>query len=257
MRDQVIDVVGQISNILPRWMLSRQTNGRVLGFTPAWVIAYTDPGQSGQIAYNIETQFNSQLNLIDFKVDRYELDNFLTKNWDRAAQHWIPQPPELETFDVNSHYQLPTPNDSSLIFNGGTGYRGVERAQNGDIVYTGDRILISGSQVGGLDVVNNIILTVNTVDELGTIQSAFCYGFAPSNTAGVFYYNIVGTNITGTGTGATWDIETVPGVATVFDGNSLQFTAPVDMYTNNNTTEYDKYLLFPKYNIIDSVPQTS
>jgi hypothetical protein len=181
----------------------------------------------------------------------------LTKNWDRAAQHWIPQPPELETFDVNSHYQLPTPNDSSLIFNGGTGYRGVERAQNGDIVYTGDRILISGSQVGGLDVVNNIILTVNTVDELGTIQSAFCYGFAPSNTAGVVYYNIVGTNITGTGTGATWDIETVPGIATVFDGNSLQFTAPVDMYTNNNTTEYDKYLLFPKYNIIDSVPQTS
>ena len=257
MRDQVIDVVGQISNVLPRWMLSRQIDGRVLGFTPAWVIAYTDPGQSGQIAYNIATQFGTQLNLVDFKADRYELDNFLTKNWDRAAQHWIPQPPELETFDVNSHYQLPIPNDSSLVFNGGTGYRGVERAQNGDIVYAGDRILISGSQVGGLDVVNNIILTVNTVDELGTIQSAFCYGFAPSNTAGVFYYNIVGTNITGTGTGATWDIETVPGVATVFDGNSLQFTAPVDMYTNNNTTEYDKYLLFPKYNIIDSVPQTS
>jgi hypothetical protein len=257
MRDQVIDVVGQVSNVLPRWMLSRQANGKVLGFTPAWVIAYTAPGQSGQIAYNIQTQFGTQLNLVDFKADRYELDNFLTKNWDRAGQHWVPQPPELETFDVNCHYQLPIPNDSSLAFNGGTGYRGVERAQNGDIVYAGDRILILGSQVGGLDNINNIVLTVNTVDELGTIQSAFCYGFAPFNTAGVFYYNIVGTNITGTGTGATWDIKTVPGVPTVFDGNSLQFTAPVDMYTNNNTTEYDKYLLFPKYNIIDSVPQTS
>ena len=257
MRDQVIDVVGQISNVLPRWMLSRQTNGRVLGFTPAWVIAYTAPGQGGQIAYNIQTQFGTQLNLVDFEADRYELDNFLTKNWDRAEQHWVPQPPELETFDVNSHYQLPVPNDSSLVFNGGTGYRGVERAQNGDIVYAGDRILILGSQVGGLDEVNNIVLTVNTVDELGTIQSAFCYGVAPANTAGIFYYNIAGTNITGTGTGATWDIKTVPGASTVFDGNSLQFTAPVDMYTNNNTTEYDKYLLFPKYNIIDSVPQTS
>jgi hypothetical protein len=257
MRDQVIDVVGQISNVLPRWMLSRQTNGRVLGFTPAWVIAYTKPGQSGQIAYNIQTQFGTQLNLVDFKADRYELDNFLTKNWDRAEQHWIPQPPELETFDVNSHYQLPIPNDSSLAFNGGTGYRGVERSQNGDIVYAGDRILILGSQVGGLDGVNNIVLTVNTVDELGTIQSAFCYGSAPSNTADIFYYNIVGTNITGIGIGATWDIKTVPGVATVFDGNSLQFIAPVDMYTNNNITEYNKYLLFPKYNIIDSLPQTS
>jgi hypothetical protein len=32
MRDQVIDVVGQVSNVLPRWMLSRQSNGNVLGF---------------------------------------------------------------------------------------------------------------------------------------------------------------------------------------------------------------------------------
>ena len=38
MRDQVIDTVGQISNILPRWMLSKQANGKVLGFVPAWVI---------------------------------------------------------------------------------------------------------------------------------------------------------------------------------------------------------------------------
>jgi hypothetical protein len=35
----------------------------------------------------------------------------------------------------------------------------------------------------------------------------------------------------------------------------MQFIAPVDMYSNNNTTEYNKYLLFPKYNIIDSLPQ--
>jgi hypothetical protein len=60
MRDQVIDVVGQVSRVLPRWMLTRQDQWHnVLGFTPAWVIAYTKPGQSGQIAYNIQTQFAS------------------------------------------------------------------------------------------------------------------------------------------------------------------------------------------------------
>ena len=46
-------------------------------------------------------------------------------------------------------------------------------------------------------------------------------------------------------------------MATIFDGNSLQFTAPVDMYSNNNTTEYDKYLLFPKRTITQNIPQVN
>ena len=81
MRDQVIDTVGQISKLLPRWMLSKQANGKVLGFTPAWVICYCKPGKSGQVAYNIAQQYGDKLNLIDFEVDRYELDRLLTHNW--------------------------------------------------------------------------------------------------------------------------------------------------------------------------------
>jgi hypothetical protein len=178
MRDQVIDVVGQISNVLPRWMLSTQTNGRVLGFTPAWVIAYTNPGQSGQIAYNIQTQFGTQLNLVDFKADRYELDNFLTKNWNRAEQQWVPQPPSLTTFDQSNALA---------------------------------------------EWINNYLVITTWEDNLNTL--------------------------------ATWTYGTPPG--TTFDGGSLQFTAPVDMYSNNNTTEYDKYLLFPKSNIIQPLPQVN
>jgi hypothetical protein len=176
MRDQVIDVVGQVSNVLPRWMLSRQANGTVLGFTPAWVIAYTNPGQSGQIAYNIQTQFGTQLNLVDFKADRYELDNFLTKNWDRAEQHWIPQPPSLTTFDQS----------------------------------------------------NALAEWINNFDIITTWEDNF-------NTLATWTYGTPGPNNLGT----------------IFDGGSLQFTAPVDMYSNNNTTEYDKYLLFPKINILE------
>jgi len=171
MRDQVIDVVGQVGNVLPRWMLSRQVNGNVLGFTPAWVIAYVEPGQSGQIAYNIQQYFGSQFNLIDFEVDRYELDNFLTKNWDRADQHWVPQPPSLTTFDLS-------------------------------------RVLASW--------INNSNIITTWEDNLFSL--------------------------------ATWTYGTPPG--TTFDGGSMQFIAPVDMYSNNNTTEYDKYLVFPKRNIL-------
>lgn len=98
MRDQVIDTVGQISTKLPLWMTSKQTDGRVLGFTPAWVMCYTNPGYSRQIAYYIATQFGPQLNRVDFKVDRYILDRSLSRNWDTATQDWTPQP-TLTTFD--------------------------------------------------------------------------------------------------------------------------------------------------------------
>ena len=98
MRDQVIDVVGQISTKLPIWMTSKQTNGRVLGFTPSWVICYTQPGRSAQIAYYIQQYFAKQLNSVDFKVDRYVLDRTLSENWDPIDQKWTPTG-SLTTFD--------------------------------------------------------------------------------------------------------------------------------------------------------------
>jgi hypothetical protein len=98
MRNQVIDVVGQISTKLPLWMTSKQANGSVLGFTPAWVICYANPGRSQQIAYYIQEYFGQQLNLIDFKVDRYVLDRTLSRNWDAETQRWTPQG-SLTTFD--------------------------------------------------------------------------------------------------------------------------------------------------------------
>jgi len=98
MRDQVIDVVGQISTKLPLWMTSKQTDGRVLGFTPAWVMCYVNPGRARQIAYYIATEFGQQLNRVDFKVDRYVLDSEMSRNWNTATQRWTPTP-SLTTFD--------------------------------------------------------------------------------------------------------------------------------------------------------------
>jgi len=231
MRTQVIDVVGQESNILPLWMLSKQANGGVLGFTPAWVIAYTNPGQSGQIAYNIKTYFGTQLNLVDFEVDRYELDNLLTKNWDRSEQQWIPHPPTMDSFDIECHYEV-------ISHSLGHGYR------------AGDIIKILGTQVGGVTPFNDITIQVTQADTPGAILGYFVSGsIAPINSAGTIYGAITGINIVGSGVEAVWNFVSVPGQATVFDYNSLQFTAPVDMYSNTN--EYDKYLVFPKRNILE------
>jgi hypothetical protein len=106
MRDQVIDVVGQISSKLPLWMTSKQANGRVLGFTPAWVMCYTKPGRGQQIAYYVQTLFEGQLNTVDFKVDRYVLDRTMSRNWDTTTQDWTPTP-SLTTFDRYGSGQLP------------------------------------------------------------------------------------------------------------------------------------------------------
>jgi len=234
MRDQVIDTVGQVGTVLPLWMTSKQSNGQVLGFTPAWVICYTKPGKANQIAYYIQEQFGEQLNLVDFEVDRYELDRSLSHNWDPLADNssgaWVPTP-AATTFDIEAHYQIianSTP--------GGSGYA------------VGDRISVAGSLVGGTDGLNDILLIVNTVGSGGAVVSAFCQGTAPLLSPGQTYINITGSNIVGTGSGALWDFEITGDDTTVFDGGSLAFVAPVDIYTN--TQIYDKYLVFPKQTIL-------
>jgi len=177
MRDQVIDTVGQITNQLPRWMLSTQENGQVLGFTPAWVIAYTKPGRGKQIAYNIQTFYGDQLNQIDYKVDRYEIDRALSKYWDAETKHWVPSPPVFTYFD-----RLSVP-----------------------------------------------VQWINNFDNIVTWQ----------NNSG--FSNVVWSNQVTTG-------------ETIFDGGSMQFIDPVDMYANTTgpaSQLYDKYLVFPKRNILE------
>ena len=88
MRERLISQIGQVSKVLPRWMLSKQENGEILGFTPAWVIAYTKPGKSRLMRYNILEYFGERLNLVNFDVDRYIIDNRLSGNWDLNTDSW-------------------------------------------------------------------------------------------------------------------------------------------------------------------------
>ncbi len=89
MREQLISQIGQESNVLPRWMLSKQENGEVLGFTPAWIIAYAKPEKGELLKYKINEFFGDKINLIDFEIDRYELDQRLARDWDLDNQEWL------------------------------------------------------------------------------------------------------------------------------------------------------------------------
>jgi len=83
MRTQLSDVLGQNldNNILPTWMTCQQLDGTIIGYKPAWVICYTNPGQSETIRNNVIDNFGVKLNDIDFTVDRYIIDKSATFNW--------------------------------------------------------------------------------------------------------------------------------------------------------------------------------
>jgi hypothetical protein len=84
MRDIMIDEIGFANKgVLPDWMTSKQTNDKVLGFVRAVVLGYTVPGSSEKIAYRLREQ-EINFNTIDFTVDRYQLDNVYTENYDIA-----------------------------------------------------------------------------------------------------------------------------------------------------------------------------
>lgn len=81
MQKRIFTEVGRVIPSLPAWMRSKQPDGRVLGFTPAWVIAYTKPGKSRELLYRIQENFINVFNKIDFSVDRFIVDKELTYIW--------------------------------------------------------------------------------------------------------------------------------------------------------------------------------
>jgi hypothetical protein len=85
----MIEAIGyQDYGALPDWMTSLQADGLQLGFTRGVVLAYTKPGESNNIAYRLRTSgFN--FNTIDFTVDRYDLNNVYSTNYDIAANAFI------------------------------------------------------------------------------------------------------------------------------------------------------------------------
>ena len=73
---------------LPAWMTSRQTNGKILGFTRALVLCYTNPGRANEIAYRVK-QIQDLFKSIDFTIDRYEWDNSLSSNFNKSTNVFI------------------------------------------------------------------------------------------------------------------------------------------------------------------------
>jgi len=117
MRTQVSEQLGQEFDfrLLPKWMTSQQRDGSTLGFTPAWVIAYTKPGFSETVRNNIENNWvdflgdQNKLNQINFTIDRFIVDKSATYNYDKSVSPaaWLSFPSADPT---------PVPNDASDLY---------------------------------------------------------------------------------------------------------------------------------------------
>lgn len=119
MRNRVASVLGQEYNskLLPQWMTSQQINGSTLGYTQAWVIAYTKPGYAEIVKNNINTLWtdpvgnNYTLNLINFQIDRFSVDKSATYDYDNntSPPSWTGLPgatPAPNPLDSKDFYVL-------------------------------------------------------------------------------------------------------------------------------------------------------
>lgn len=89
MTQSIIDSIGYShQGSLPDWMTSTQENNKPLGFINAVVLAYTVPGASKLMAYRVNTR-GLVFNTIDFVVDRYQLDNHLSTNFNTSINSFI------------------------------------------------------------------------------------------------------------------------------------------------------------------------
>lgn len=301
MRDQVIDTVGQISPLLPIWMTSKQPDGRILGFVPAWIIAYVKPGEGDRVAYNIRTRFDQDLNTVDYKVDRYELNRSQTHNWNTVTDNWIPSPPEATTFDSmtgprnldfigNVDYATTLPfvdiqyrpmdyiaslggidgvfgrqlDDRLLVFQKQEGFSDltVEEAftdytppfDAGTGIGSYDAALYDQAAIVPIDLrlaIYRINVDASNVVSL-TLETTVTTNDSIRITRGVRFNNttLYLPNSAPAGlTFRTWSLiperATTP---TIFDGGATTFIAPADRWTA--TDEFDKYLVFPKTNIL-------
>jgi hypothetical protein len=100
MRNRIINTIGVANaGILPAWMASVQTSGQSLGWIPAAVLAYLEPG-TGQTVLNnlIKSGFSSSD--LNFVADRYVCDQNLSYVYDKTLEQYLDI--SVTTFDSNT-----------------------------------------------------------------------------------------------------------------------------------------------------------
>lgn len=91
MRSQLISSIGLAGNseVLPNWMKNRQPDGSIIGWKPVVVLAYMKPGTGERALFNLKRRTDIVQRNISFDVDRYVLDNNLSKTYDNENEEYF------------------------------------------------------------------------------------------------------------------------------------------------------------------------
>lgn len=257
MRTRIYTDIGRVNKRYPLWMRSRQNDGHILGFVPAWVICYTVPNASDEIAYRLNQDWGQYLDRINFELDRYELDRALTWNYHISttanvdAGQSIANTVSLGTWD--------DPTDSGLTVTA------VDLANNTITVaaateitgiHIGDTVSASGNRATVHD--SNLESYVTYVgNSLGTVAYFINQdAMVPANViyANSYYSNAGYVSANGTpvlGYPTLEDTIVLSNAAQAGFGNA---SVGSNIYIVNEfvvDNRYNKYLLFPKVNIIN------
>lgn len=147
MNKRLIDNIGyEDQGVLPGWMTSRQSNGRVLGFTRALVLCYTLPGKSSEVLFRVNDKIDT-FQLIDFTIDRYEWDNYLSEYYLTA--------PETGTGTISAN------TTSNIVLGSGTDF--VSEIDIGKTLYVSN---VAIGNVGSIISATNLTLTTNSVSNV-------------------------------------------------------------------------------------------
>ena len=86
---------------LPRWMTSKQEDGRILGWTPSVVVAYVKAGEGRKVVFNLNRINSVDIKSVSFDTDRYIWDTNLSKNYNTTTNTY--EGSYETTFDETKH----------------------------------------------------------------------------------------------------------------------------------------------------------
>ena len=105
---------------LPQWMQDKQldANSVVLGYTFAAPLVYCKAGSGDKVAYLLNQRTNIDLKKVSFEIDRFILDNNLSKYYNKTSGEWTNS--AETTFDVERAETNPAITAKSTFDGGGT-----------------------------------------------------------------------------------------------------------------------------------------
>jgi len=85
---------------LPEWMISVQSNNKILGYTSGAVLAYLKPGAGTKALFRMNKYAPYDIKVVPFLTDRYILDDNYSNNFDIDTRRFVSQ--KYTSFDISS-----------------------------------------------------------------------------------------------------------------------------------------------------------